>query len=305
MSLDQRVKRNEPSLDEKSSYSLQENGLNVKKVPQTASVVLAAGQNHRTIFVGPTDTEGAVQISTILNALPTAGNLMHIVSTSTADTSGTGDGAREIKALYLNTDFELAEETIPTSGTTDYSSVATNVVRILGAEVTKIGDSSVYNNEGNLTLQHETKANHSIFIASGDGSDHEYSFGRSMGGFFTVPGGYDAYIDDLVISVDQRSSIAGGDSTDLDPIEFAIYTKKATQAGQKYPLLTYFSCQLPSDGITPIRTNTARRIGEKTDIILGVTPSSASYRPERITVSYTVVLVKRSYTSCPDDISLA
>lgn len=125
------------------------------------------------------------------------------ITSSDANDTAAGTGARTVVVTGLDANWAIASETIPLSGTTPAVSVGT-FRRIHTAYVATSGNSNANFNAGTLTIQHNvTTAN--IFLTIAPGRNQSYA------AVFTVPDGKVGCVINMKVEVDRSASgsIAG------------------------------------------------------------------------------------------------
>lgn len=81
---------------------------------------------------------------------PQGTNAQRSISSSSANDTGAGTGAREVLITYLDTSFVLHTETITLNGVTAVNTVGTNIAYIESIQVTKVGSGQI--NAGTISL---------------------------------------------------------------------------------------------------------------------------------------------------------
>ena len=105
--------------------------------------------------------------------------------------SGTnGTGARTIKVKGLDSNWDIAEETLILNGTTTVES-ANSYIRFWEAKSLTAGSSE--KNEGNITLTHKNASTLFGYIAANEGQTRQ--------SIFSIPRNYDGYLMDARLSV--------------------------------------------------------------------------------------------------------
>lgn len=110
---------------------------------------------------------------------------MQIVSTSANDTSN-GSGAQYVMIHYLDDKYDSQTEVIALSGLTPALTVATNILRINGMHVTKVGTVNG-SSAGNISLQDTGGTITYSYLPAGEN--------LARNGVYTVPNGYTGYIN--------------------------------------------------------------------------------------------------------------
>lgn len=132
--------------------------------------------------------------TTASRALPyTAGELLSIVSSSTADDLG-GTGMNYIQIYSLDTDYNLQNEVIEMNGTSAVASTLTSITT--GRALCALAGSSK-GNVGNITISGASSGQIYAYIPAGDSITNNLHF--------TVPNGYTAYTIDARVDVFRAS----------------------------------------------------------------------------------------------------
>jgi hypothetical protein len=112
-----------------------------------------------------------------------AGIQMRVVSSSADDTAA-GTGARTVRLVYLDSNYDTQYEDITMNGTTPVNTVATNILRIQDMHVRSLGSGT--GNAGDIDLTNLAGSTTYCRIA--------VDINRSRSAIFTVPRGKRAFI---------------------------------------------------------------------------------------------------------------
>lgn len=123
-----------------------------------------------------------------------------VISTSTNDTDG-GSGARTIRIVGLDADYNEQSETITLNGTVGATSVNT-YLRVHTASIQTSGSSNAAFNAGTITVRHTTTTAN-VFLTMRIGSNQTNCSG------YTVPAGYSGYVRHI------SASIIGGTQSNI------------------------------------------------------------------------------------------
>lgn len=126
---------------------------------------------------------------------PVTAAAVSITSTSTDD-SGIGAGGRDVHLIGLDSDYNLIEEFVTTSGTVAVTSTQ-EYLRINHAQVHSVGSSLT--NQGDIVGT--VGGNPQFLITIGDGIAHN--------GFLTIPNGFTGYLKYVQFTAGKDKSIDG------------------------------------------------------------------------------------------------
>lgn len=223
-----RVELNEATADFKERKNWGEDYPFVKRFRIHASNVGQTSDENKEMFLAPYPGNANRTLTAWEAALPTVARVFNVSSTSTAD-AGDQTGAKTLKFVGVNENFELAEETITLSGTSESTTTGT-YFRILSAEVATAGSDG--GNQGDIKIVHDSKDNHLGYILSA-GTNIKPDSKTSIGAAF-VPKDYIGFISDITFSTD--ASV---------PAIVSIFTRKADinqtlDAGTEFPLVKQY-----------------------------------------------------------------
>jgi hypothetical protein len=181
------------------------------------------------------------------------------------------------------------------SGTSTVTT-ANNYLRLITAEIEETGSSNY--NEGEIYCAGTVKTGHKVIIASTTPAD-ELPPGRAFSSHFSVPAGYNAYIDDLQITQAGVSGTAAPDiSSPLIVKVFAI-RNDTTGGGTEYPTKQLETFTVNADqGLNTFGRNTNIKIEPGSDIIITAQYANANYSSTiPICLNATVSLVSVGVTA--------
>lgn len=113
---------------------------------------------------------------------PTVGQQMRVVSSSANDAAA-GTGAQTVYIHYLDGNYKEQLEIVTLNGVTPVLTVATNILRINGMHVGRVGSGGV--SAGNISLTNTGNTITYGFITAGYNTAHQ--------AIFTIPAGYTGY----------------------------------------------------------------------------------------------------------------
>jgi len=123
---------------------------------------------------------------------PASGVQMRVLSSSANDT-GAGTNAQQVTIYYLDSNYVSQSETVTLNGVTPVSTVSTDIFRLNGFRVTRVGAIATAKAAGNIQLQLLAAPNTVYgYITAG------YTRGRNS--FYTVPAGKTLYINKVNFS---------------------------------------------------------------------------------------------------------
>lgn len=127
--------------------------------------------------------EGVGNASTALFPVLTGAETIQVISSSAVDTVA-GIGARKVKVVYIDTNYDLQETAdISLNGTTAVTVMVGGMLQPLWFENTEVGSGGA--SAGNITLRTSAPLTLSQIVAGGN---------KSMDAIFMVPDGYTAYV---------------------------------------------------------------------------------------------------------------
>lgn len=288
-----RTPRNEPSLDLVASRSLQDEQM-VKRIRLSGLLQLGASKNGKDYLISNANGTTGYTAAAWLSNLPTAGNTFTLSSSNVND-AGDGTGAKSVRILGLDTSLAFQEEVVLLSGTSTVTT-ANNFLRLISAEVEETGSTNY--NEGEIYIAGTAKANHKVIIASTTPAN-ELPPGRAFSSHFSVPAGYNAYIDDLQVTHAGVSGTAAPNiSSPLIVKVFAI-RNDTTGGGTEYPtkLLEAFTVNADQE-LNTFGRNTGMKIEPGSDVIIAAQYANANYSATvPICLNATVSLVPTGVTA--------
>jgi len=288
-----RTPRNEPSLDLVASRSLQDEE-NVKRIRLSGLLQLGASKNGKDYLISNANSTTGFTAAAWLTNLPTSQNTFTL-SSSDADDNGAGTGARSVRVLGLNPSLEFQEEVVLLSGTSTVTT-ANNYLRLISAEVEETGSTNY--NEGEIYIAGTAKTGHKVIIKSTTPAN-ELPPGRSFSSHFSVPAGYNAYIDDLQVT---HASVSGTAAPDISsPLIIKVFAirQDTTGGGTEYPTKQLETFTVNADQeLNTFGRNTNMKIEPGSDVIITAQYANANYTATvPICLNATVSLVPTGVTA--------
>lgn len=187
-------------------------GVNVKNEPDDWHYRLSAGRipNKESVFVFGRNTNVGTSLYEPISDTGTywtpqiSGASTLYVSSSSANDTAAGTGAREITIEGINAAGELVSDSVATNGTTASSATSNSYIRVLKAYVSAsgtYGTQSSPSHIGTITVRDST-ANGTRAQISSTG----FARGSSQIGVYTIPTGKRGYIEYLSMSVDSNKT---------------------------------------------------------------------------------------------------
>ena len=288
-----RTPRNEPSLDLVASRSLQDEE-NVKRIRLSGLLQLGASKNGKDYLISNANGTTGYTGGAWLTNYPSAGNTLTLVSDSANDDAA-GTGARSVRVLGLNTSLAFQEEVVELDGTNTVTT-AKSYLRLISAEVEETGSSNY--NEGQISVYGTTKTNHKVIIASTTQAN-ELPPGRSFSSHFSVPAGYNAFIDDLQVTHAGVSGTAAPDISSPLIVKVFAVRRDTTGGGTNYPTKQLETFTVNADQeLNLFGRNSNMKIEPGSDVIITAQYATANYEETiPICLNATVALVRTGVTA--------
>lgn len=200
---------------------------------------------------------------------PTVARVHDIVSTSIADDGDpAGTGALTVKIFGLDSDWLEQSEIITMDGTTPVET-ASEYIRIFRMQVLTVGSGGVA--AGNITATAQTDSTVTAQITAGQN--------QTLMAIYTIPAGKVGYMANL------HAAALGGSPSGLDATVRLLFTDNANG----YPKTTKWIGSMGRDSYDVDKIwNPFLIVGEKTDIVVEVTPDANN---ASITSSFDIILV--------------
>ena len=131
---------------------------------------------------------------------PTVAETIRIKAGGDVNDTAAGTGARSIKVMGLDANYEEIEETLTTAGASASAVTTQLFLRVLKAQVVDCG-TRIGTNIGGVTLENTTSLNELAFIETG--------FGVTKLSMYTIPAGKNAFITRFTTNVDAGGNKLG------------------------------------------------------------------------------------------------
>jgi hypothetical protein len=160
------------------------------------------GDQQSIRFEGINETVGAGSFESIWRGtgnyvFPTTAETFGIAAGGNANDDAAGTGARSVKITFLDSNWNVTEETLATAGASASAATSVTGYRIIKAEVVEVGTYGG-SNTGDIQIENTTSNQIVGFIAAGTGVAQQ--------AVYTVPANKTLYIEVIDVSVGQSDS---------------------------------------------------------------------------------------------------